>query len=351
MGGSAFPNLNISRIASSTLPGLLSHITTLLSPYYKIHSPPSAPGKTSHGDLDLLLLPVTTPPELKPLLSAIASTKTRNSPTTSFAVPFPFALSPDPGALFQLDIHVCHSQQDLEWTLFQHSYGDFWNIVGTMARRVGLKIDDKGLHLRMEEGKTLLLTQKPEEVLEFFGFEELGGWGELEDMFKFLRGCRFFAIEAFESENESKKDRQRGKKRDGWIKWKESLERLPAVEGKALEKDEVRIEALERFGKAAEYEERMSESEKRANDKKMWREIMERLPLETAREKGLTMRGLKNLWESEPGRDAKTLPEFVKTHWNEEWLKALGREMQAAMMPKHKTKGNGDDTMVVLGLK
>jgi hypothetical protein len=340
MGGSAFPNLEISRIPSETFPGLLSHITTLLSPYYDIRTPPPAPGKTSHGDLDLLVRPLAPPPELKRVLSAIASTKTSNSPTTSFAVPFPFSLSPSPGALFQLDIHVCESPHDLEWTLFQHSYGDFWNIVGAMARRVGLKIDNKGLHMRLGEGEALLLTRQPGEVLEFFGFEELGSWETLEDMFTFIRGCRFFAIEAFESENESKKDRHRGMKREGWIMWKESLEGLPTVERKGLEKEEVRMEALERFGKTTEYEEWMKVRERRARDKEMWREVMVGLPLETAREKGLTMRGLKNLWESQDGWDAKMLPEFIETHWKAEWKKAMEQEAQAALMPGTKKKGN-----------
>jgi hypothetical protein len=351
MGGSAFPNLEISRIPSETLPELLSHITTLLSPYYKIRVPPPAPDKRDHGDLDLLVLPLTPPPDLKPLLSFIASAKNRNSPTTSFAVPFPFSLSPSPGALFQLDLHECGSEQELQWIRFLRSYGVFWSIVAAMARKVGLRIDDRGLHLRMEgEGRRLCLTQTPSEVLGFFfGGDGYGEWDGLEEMFAFLKGCRFFSKEAFEGENESAKDRQRGWKREGWVRWMESLEGLPDGEGRVVEKEEeVRREALVRFGKLAEYEEMLRERHKRVSEKNMWREVMEGLPLETVREKGLTVRRLRRLWESEAGRDVEAIPEFVETHWKQEWLKAMEQDAQASS--KHKSKGKGDENRVVVSL-
>jgi hypothetical protein len=84
----------------------------------------------------------------------------------------------------------------------------------------------------------------------------------------------------------------------------------------------------------------MKVRERRARDKEMWREVMVGLPLETAMEKGLTMRRLKNLWESQDGWDAKTLPEFIETHWKAEWKKAMEQEAQAALMPWTKKKGN-----------
>ncbi|KAA8896392.1 hypothetical protein FN846DRAFT_275707 [Sphaerosporella brunnea] len=352
MGGSAFSNLGISRIPADSLPLLQEHIESLLTPYYygMIKSPPPAPGKLDHGDLDLLVLPLDfgnapSKETLKAALSAIATVTTKGSPTISFAVPFPRHLAPAPGALFQLDIHVCASPHDLEWVLFQYSYGDFWNIVGAMARRVGLKIDNTGMHLRLGEGETLLLTAEPVAVLEFLGFEQevfsKGEWESLEDMFAFIRECRFFTPEAFAKENESQKDRQRATKRHGWIKWKESLETIPpSTQGKIVEAEEVRVEALERFGKKREYEKTMQERANRARLKLMWKGVMAGLPLETDREKGLTLRRLRTLWESVDGRDLETLPTFAETHWKAEWEKAMEREAQTALMPK-KVKRKG----------
>jgi hypothetical protein len=41
-------------------------------------------------------------------------------------------------------VHVCYRPGEFEWMLFKHAYGDFWNILGSIARFSGLFADEEG---------------------------------------------------------------------------------------------------------------------------------------------------------------------------------------------------------------
>ncbi|KAF8541048.1 hypothetical protein BDD12DRAFT_831066 [Trichophaea hybrida] len=196
MGGSAFPNLTISRIPHTIYNTLFhQHLKPLLTPYYQILRPPPSPGKTSHGDLDLLALPLRGGfnGSLPTHLSALATTTIKNSPATSYAIPFPPSLGKT--GIFQLDIHICHTKHQLQWTFFHHSYGDFCTIIRRLLVGTGLKLDDEGLHIRQGRG-LLTLSTEPDEVLRFLGLDvdmfHRGDWRGLGEMFVYIKTCRFF---------------------------------------------------------------------------------------------------------------------------------------------------------------
>jgi hypothetical protein len=328
MGGSAFPSLVISRIPNTIYNSLFHHLHPLLTPYYHIIRPPPSPGKLSHGDLDLLALPIAAPPtSLTKTLSAVASTRIKNSPTTSFAVPFP----PQHGdGLFQLDIHVCATQRELEWTAFHHSYGDFWSIIRRMLRRAGLKLDDTGLHIRAgQQQQQLTLTREPSEVLRFLGLDgdtfRRGPWKDLAEMFAYIRTCRVFRADAFAVR--SAKDRKLLRQREGVRVWVEEF--LPtcgedAGEAMTAEEDVVGL-ALEWFGKTEEYAAMMEMARRREREKDGWRAVRERLPLKTEREKDLTVRSLRVRWEMMAAETGE-LEKFAEENWRAEWRRALQNE-------------------------
>ncbi|KAF8245261.1 hypothetical protein K440DRAFT_634764 [Wilcoxina mikolae CBS 423.85] len=333
MGGSAFPNLTISRIPHTIYNTLFhQHLKPLLTPYYCILRPPPSPGKTTHGDLDLLALPLGGAGggfsgSLSTHLSALASTTIKNSPTTSYAIPFPPSLGVGAG-IFQLDIHMCVTKHQLQWTFFHHSYGDFCTIIRQLLVGTGLKLDDDGLHIRQGRG-LLTLSTDPDEVLRFLGLDvdtfHRGDWRGLEEMFIYIKTCRFFG-RGGGGRVEGKKDRKLLRQREGVRVWVEEF--LPTCqeedEGGEGEEDVVAL-AAEWFGKMEEYKEMVEKAERRGMEEDRWRVVREGLPLKTEREKDLTARLLRARWEMMAETEGE-LEKFVEENWKEEWRRALQNE-------------------------
>lgn len=349
MGGAAFPDLEIVRIPSALYPSVLEYFQALLSPrlFSLCRSPKCAPEKVTHGDLDFL---VTLPEgcsaddaalsslqeSINTLLGAAASS--RCGPTTSYAVPCPILNE----SLIQLDLHLCNSAHSLQWLFFLKSYGDFSNILGTISRQVGLVANHGGLCLRLSHLKLhggplplLKLTEEPSEMLRFYGLDERAysnGWNTMEQMFEFIRSCRFYSGPLAVAERELKaKDRYRAKNREAYQRWlaEEEVRLQMGVKRRPpLSRDTVREEATEVFSKVEEL--KRLEEEFYIADKVMkdWEAVREWLPVETDRQRTLKMKSLRKRWEKRNPADGDDIVEFAKRKW-EEMVEEMAKQSKA----------------------
>ncbi|KAF3275476.1 hypothetical protein EYR41_001074 [Orbilia oligospora] len=287
--------------------------------YGYVVTPPEAPGKTSYGDLDYLVAEpilskkskLTTMEDVKVAFGAEYMTAIAGA-TTSFAVPL--ELEGNSGDLeegeekedgktyAQIDVHICPSPENMWWVSFKHAYGDLWSILGIMARTKGLVADEKCLNLRIREIEDhnrelakVELTKSVNETLEFFGLD-VGkyerGFGGVKEVYEFLTESRFFEERSFTKKKfANASDRSKIGKRDMFKGWFDFLGVDVILVGKVLEggqkeaenedvtdggkngesvqedraespeegitREQVLEEALERFGKREEYEEKV----------------------------------------------------------------------------------------------
>ena len=296
MGGKAFahhkPPLPTPRMPTSIYTFLINKYHNDLLPLYQnIATPLPSPEKITHGDIDILVCrPNCINLPLQHYLKAVACIQTPNSPTTSYAVPYPNS----PGNYVQVDVHVCPKGL-FEWTLFHQSHGDLWNILGTSLRPYGLTINDTGLHIRVPEiewidkKKSLVhLTSEPNSALLFFGLDEKAywrGWNTINEMFAYATGMRFWTKDVYVKEDLKANDRKRLVQREIYKRFLEDW--VPGMQTKEVvvtaTRESVRDEALRVFGKEKEWEavRMMWKAEKEEKDKRaVAREERKRIALE-----------------------------------------------------------------------
>ncbi|KAI5815715.1 hypothetical protein BZA77DRAFT_344726 [Pyronema omphalodes] len=280
MSATAFPAHEITPIPKSLYNPLFTHLHSLLDSHYHIIRPPPTAGQTHYSSLALLALPngndhsnhsnhsnhsisnpasdqsISSPcdettPSIPQLLNAI-STRSGwcDKGATSYLIPYPTFLSdipnlPIPSGYWQLDLYLCRDFSEMEWTAFLHSYGDFWRICSGMLGG-GLRLDAMGLHTTMPP---VVLSRCPTEVLRFMGFcegEYRGGhWEGEEDMWRYIKGCRFFSGERCLGSEE-------GVDREGVVRWREFV-RGNMEGGEGWTEEGIVKEAVRWFGKEEEF--------------------------------------------------------------------------------------------------
>ncbi|KAF2753929.1 hypothetical protein EJ05DRAFT_479954 [Pseudovirgaria hyperparasitica] len=312
MGGQLFcsgPNaLNVPRLAPDLYQKLKAQYTDLLRQYYsKVTTPVEAPGKASHGDIDMMVaspLHDLAPPTLAAILDA--ARHSTSGPTTSFAVPHP----EDPTGHVQLDVHVCVPEH-LAWEAFEHSYGDLWQIIGVCIRPLGLTTTNKGFFLRIPElehtdrkGSLIFLTEEPSEALQFLGLDAAAyetGFATEEDLFAWIVDAGFFGVEEL-STRDNAKDRQRRAKREMFVRFVDEfvgarMGQLRVSPGPEWTRDAVLARGLERFGRREEYDTKMAGFFKHEKEKAFWAKAARMVPVDEGEKLNLVMRGLKR-WVS-----------------------------------------------------
>ncbi|TVY89505.1 hypothetical protein LAWI1_G006802 [Lachnellula willkommii] len=233
MGGQAFAShaspLPTPRMPPAVYDHVLNQTLRALREHYaQVESPIEAPGKTTHGDVDVLVtgaLEKDFDPEKRPwneiaaklgqVLGAVSSIRHNGMPVVNLAVPWPQNIlpsvehspeseEPEEVKYVQIDIHHLHSLERFQWELFHSAHGDLWNILGSTIRRFGLTVNDRGLYLRIPDIELLdrkksmvFLTEKPSEVLNFIGLDEKTWWkpfSSQSEMFNYAAGCRLFWV-------------------------------------------------------------------------------------------------------------------------------------------------------------
>ncbi|TEY83994.1 hypothetical protein BOTCAL_0023g00150 [Botryotinia calthae] len=322
MGGHAFsshiPPIKTPRMTQEVYDKALEQNQAVLRKFYsKVESAIEGPGKTTYGDVDILVaLPLegafTSKDQvgdvLKKALNAKALLQDKGNPTINLAVPWPedtitsakggknLAASTDTSSAswyVQVDVHICKSEHEFDWELFHSAHGDLWNIIGTTIRGFGLTINNRAFFIRIPEieladrkKSMVFLTDNPAEILDFLGLEQEKWWKRFstqQEMFEYAATCRMFwvrdvaedeadggatgiiAERGQEGGAEGKKklkhnDRQRLIKRPIFRAWIDEFIPMCHEEGKysdtKITREQIRDEVFERFGVKDEYETR-----------------------------------------------------------------------------------------------
>ena len=253
MGGKAFahhnPPLATPRLSSDLYYRLRDKYISLLSQgFLYVASPMPAPGKISHGDIDILVTAlyrectnkrVETHTEKLQSSAKEAIVELVNplcilheSETLHIALPHPEL----PNSYIQLDVHIVSTVRQWRWLLFTHSYGDAFNLIGTSLNKVGLTGTDKGLFARDAEMEAhddskksrIFLTDDPASVLTFLYFNP-SNWlpapdsqthtpahpfSSSTDLFHAISRMRYFSPDNFSTSGLRASDRQRIGKRE-----------------------------------------------------------------------------------------------------------------------------------------
>jgi hypothetical protein len=359
MGGLAFasgPNpLSTPRMPLAVYEVVKSRCHEILKQYYTyVATPIEAPGKKDYGDVDFLVAcptPLCHGPNIAVILGKALGTEHsisgKGSNSISFALPWPKevdseAKTGDQGSgndhadcFVQVDVGVCHGEEEWEWMLFHHAHGDLWNILGSTIRKLGLTVNNIGLYLRIEDIELIdrkkslvLLTKKPSEVLSFLALDEEQWWHQFESaqaMYDYAAGCRYFwADDEFKEIEEDKKvlkhnDRKRMNLRPVFRKWVEEFIPECRASGKynrqPLSKEQVRANAFERFGVKDEYEQRLIVWRRERQTDEVWRDMIKGgLPTEDvdSQLRAAAIRGLKAIIIEGELSDGITPPKPLK---------------------------------------
>lgn len=332
MGGSAFassdgghPALLTPRMPLSIYRLVKIRCQAVLSKAFEhVTTPIEAPGKTTYGDVDMLVAcptPFVSGLDIMDTLEGAlgAVRKRREGPITSFAVPWPESeesrvVEPGEDVLFvQVDVHLCDDEEGWVWERFHSAHGDLWNMLGSTIRKFGLTVNSVGFFLRIPEIELLdkkkslvFLTKSPQEVLEFLNLNYEKWWKQFEsedEMFQYAAGCRMFWVAEKVEEGADKKklkhnDRQRMAQRPLFRRWIEEFIPKCRAEGtyKHISLDRVSItnEALDRFNVRDEYETRLKVWSKDRQRDEVWRDIIKGgVPIDDPQRKSVTVKELK----------------------------------------------------------
>ncbi|KAI1397270.1 hypothetical protein F4819DRAFT_90835 [Hypoxylon fuscum] len=254
MGGQAFASGDDPLFTPRMPPDVYQHVlkachAKLQELFVIVTTPIPAPAKKDYGDVDIVLawerkatfpasatadILTSPPPSSHNIFQAAAHVldakrviKTQSG-VAAIAVPWPSDL-PDriinteedchddtlKPRYVQVDLHLCHSLEQLQRMLFKHAHGDLFSIVGSIIRPFGLTMDDTALYIRIPEIESynrkkakILLTTDPDEILNFLGLTNNRTiWEEpfasIEDLFEYVATCRLFWVwPVQEKENE-----------------------------------------------------------------------------------------------------------------------------------------------------
>lgn len=176
----------------------------LRSVFKDVVVPAELPSKSTYGDIDFLVSNFVldspdTSLDWQRMLATIKDVFGTLHGKRGFLNPdvMYFAI-PSPGeehVWIQIDVKVCEArdEESFAWEHFQLNYASGLKMMGSLLKPLGLTIDPKGLHVRVEEmeatdfpGSLVFVTKKPMEVL------------------RLLRLDKRFLNEGFESTQDSK---------------------------------------------------------------------------------------------------------------------------------------------------
>lgn len=193
MGGDALP-FPTQRLSPDRYHNVSTRLLTLLSTHYALACAPApCPGKSSHGDVDILVaLPYADRP-----FDPIAQLGSRAVHQNGSVLSFEFEGH-------QADV-IGVSEDKYEVSRLFYSYGDVGMILGMMLTHAGIKFGCKGLKMvRVDAGGQLHLSSDRSRILGWLGLDEaewLAGFNDSKAVFRWLCSCRWFRHSMFNTAN------------------------------------------------------------------------------------------------------------------------------------------------------
>lgn len=176
---------------------------------------PAYKNKGSFGDVDILVMSDRLHPNWKQAL--IASLGLKDDEYVSNGDVFTVKFEE-----IQADL-ICTPEDHFNASLFYFGYNDLGNLLGRLFHSQGVKLGHKGLYLvvRPRENQLehvigeIFLTDDPKTILEILGLDvrEYGKFEDIEDIFKFVAGSKYFHPDIFLLENRNCESRVRDRKR------------------------------------------------------------------------------------------------------------------------------------------
>ncbi|KAF5680995.1 hypothetical protein FCIRC_5639 [Fusarium circinatum] len=203
-----------------------------------------------------------------------------------------------PRVFIQVDVRYCISKKQAKYLRFFESHGDFWQIVGSIIRPYGLTMDDKGLHIRVEEGEKInrkkakiLLTSKPDVILTFLGLPVAEYWrpfATTDAMFEYIIKCPMFSLPRRSTFEEgtglgTANDRRRMASRPVYREWVQEFKPRLLEKGRYFEnpltRDDIREKAFNTFAIKSEYHARVRSFIQKSQRDKLLKYIRSLVPL------------------------------------------------------------------------
>jgi len=135
----------------------------------------------------------------------------------SFGFPLP------EGNFFQVDV-IQTPACSFETCCDYFAWNDLGNLMGSIAKAMGMKFGQNGLLFPLLDGshliKEVLISNKTSEILPFLGYDYARwsqGFETLEDVFRFASSSPYFNPAIFDIENLNNKNRVRNKKRKTYM--------------------------------------------------------------------------------------------------------------------------------------
>jgi hypothetical protein len=122
----------------------------------------------------------------------------------------------------------------IQSTLDYFAYNDLGNLLGKIARAIGMKYGSKGLIYQHKQGNNVIedivVTKDITEILTHLGLDPSRyhqGFDELEDIFKYVASSKWFDKHLYKPENSSQENRVRDAKRKTYLAFLEWMKGLP----------------------------------------------------------------------------------------------------------------------------
>lgn len=199
---------------------------------------PSYRSKSSFGNMDLLYSRYQddqkyTTEIIKDCLRAefsVVDDHYNNGPVTSVGVYVD-------GVIFQLDF-IAVPDDSLNFAYNYFSYNDLGNLIGRLARRVGLKFGHKGLFYVQRDGDYVIKEHRPTNMfstaLYHLGLDAerfYEGFDTLEDIFDYVMSSPYYDFNSFDLSQRNRKARIRDEKRPNYRAFLQYANANPIVRG------------------------------------------------------------------------------------------------------------------------
>lgn len=236
MGGNALRHTQTRRYDASEYHELAALLTEKLKsalPDCRIAATQAYFEKSSFGDLDIMIEDKNAKQRLIPQLESIGFGEVSNRAENRdewFIDPVWSVGYND----FQVDL-MFQDPEHFDSAFNYFSFNDLGNLIGGVARKMGLKFGHKGLMYTLNIKDVyriaeISITKDFKEALEFLGFDHeryLKGFKNLEEIFQFVADSKYFNKTAYILEYRNYKARTRDAKRPTYTKFLSFIKDLP----------------------------------------------------------------------------------------------------------------------------
>jgi hypothetical protein len=163
---------------------------------------------------------------------------------------------------FQIDMIKC---KHIDFAKFYLSFGDFGAIIGRIVNHYGFKFGHEGFWINVytdEENNfnethsygKIVLTTSPEEMCKFIGlkYEDWYKIKSKEDIFNFIKSCKYFKPEIFESLKNT--HHRRARLRPFYLEFIESIG-IKEIKGGTHYAENHQMDGIKYFNKEKEFQE------------------------------------------------------------------------------------------------